>query len=1337
MKNRIILLLIVLLCSSLMYAIPWPISPSGSTHSLHHSYGDYHNPWIDASSGGINFHYGIDIADPYPLNSFAYEPVHAVYGGTVTYINWDAEGKGWGVILDDQSNPGYGGNGWLYGHIQGVPHSPGDIPMPCDLNDQFSVGEIVGYIAHVYNPDPQYGRVYDHLHLMRVEETGRLWNSALPGVLNPLFYLIPAPVHGTNFDWAWTCSPDMSPPISYCFFALPQYEALGTGSSSWRDRWNSVTECQNEVNDFMLDPFSGNIDLFLHFYLEGEGDFGTDPVRHCIPQRLEWWLERELLDGIWNPVMGDGTSEYRRYMFDFGDIELGGAEDSDAYQQLYFRYSPNQMISSTMSGYLCCLTNVSDASSWNSIDNIEENYWQTDLSSSGSGTAASNQDAMFPDGNYRIRWKAYAFDGTESGVEVSPGEISGEPHPSTVKVVSVDNFQGHVTSTSIVNVIADQVYWDAGWEVVETTDDYTLEFMINTDESTLPIGQSVNVEIHFSESMNPNSYPEPTIVLKHHSGYYLPMTGNWSSATVENDTWTGIALVVTTLTPGQIELLVSCQDMAGNWLMDPADPGLPFEDNYHGFEIAFGVETGWPVFVHDEVLGSPKLADVDGDGDLDVVIQSADGWIDVLDDDGSSMSGWPVSGGWSSGNPDVHASPVIVNLTGAPSSVPEILAVHPYGCNGFTSTGSAISPWSGILAPLFRWNALCSPLAGDFNGDGVNEYALGRQVVQNVVNGVTFLARKNDGSSLWLTVWGEDESVSATPSLCDVDGDDDLEILVVTDWTQYPADSYGTLYCLNATTGTEEWSTSVGGTYIRCAVVTGNLDADDALEIVIGASSGSNSIKVLNGSDGNIQYSKAVDGPIYAGASIADIDGNGDNDIVLSSSGGMLYCWDGPTGSSLSSFPLDLNTWTDDGVSIGDIDSDGMLELVIAGKDGKLHVINHDGSSTGGFPITVSGNPLSGQPALGDIDGDGRLEILFGELNNSVLHCYEMADNSACTYLPWPQFQHDAMNTGCFLSDNTAPGAPSNLTENHTYNGDRIRVYLSWTASPDDPGDVISYRIYREIFNTGVVEMIGIANAGITSYEDMFWVYPDYAAVQYHVIAWDGLNESSESNSVKFRFGDGIILSNGCPVREITQSEVLQTSHSLAVLGGVNTSLIDPANRSNCGLLTDGYYDVSYTSSNSSDCVEIDLGYVSSVSDVIVIRAAQSMCDSHRFELSNDGRTFSSVSTGRARYVRVYGATGATEIEVIGYMSEEVYAPVEIQKVDSDTYRILAPEGGSPLMVTVYDLTGRTVWSSTSSTGEILWNRCNSTGKNVPYGIYLLMVESDDMEPFTSKVIVR
>ena len=83
------------------------------------------------------------------------------------------------------------------------------------------------------------------------------------------------------------------------------------------------------------------------------------------------------------------------------------------------------------------------------------------------------------------------------------------------------------------------------------------------------------------------------------------------------------------------------------------------------------------------------------------------------------------------------------------------------------------------------------------------------------------------------------ESVSATPSLADVDNDGDLEVLVVSDSYLYPYDAAGTLYCLDAATGAEEWSTVVGGSLIFGAVATGNLDSDSYLEIVVGATTGS------------------------------------------------------------------------------------------------------------------------------------------------------------------------------------------------------------------------------------------------------------------------------------------------------------------------------------------------------------------------------------------------------------------------------------------------------------------------------------------------------------------
>lgn len=138
-----------------------------------------------------------------------------------------------------------------------------------------------------------------------------------------------------------------------------------------------------------------------------------------------------------------------------------------------------------------------------------------------------------------------------------------------------------------------------------------------------------------------------------------------------------------------------------------------------------------------------------------------------------------------------------------------------------------------------------------------------------------------------------------------------------------------------------------------------------------------------------------------------------------------------------------------------------------------------------------------------------------------------------------------------------------------------------------------------------------------------------------------------------------------------------------------------------------------------------------------MIRSDQSLTESHRYELSVDGRSFSSTDTGRARYIRVYNTSGASEIEVIGTDTSENSAMIEIQRSADNGYRIASVESGSPITATIFDLSGRSVWSSTSSTGEILWNRCNSSGNTVPAGVYLIMVESDDMETFTSKVIVR
>ncbi len=70
MKGFAILCLMEMIAASAAYStdhVIWPMSPQDGTQTLFHSFGDYHRAWTEATSSGINFHFGIDLTDPTPL----------------------------------------------------------------------------------------------------------------------------------------------------------------------------------------------------------------------------------------------------------------------------------------------------------------------------------------------------------------------------------------------------------------------------------------------------------------------------------------------------------------------------------------------------------------------------------------------------------------------------------------------------------------------------------------------------------------------------------------------------------------------------------------------------------------------------------------------------------------------------------------------------------------------------------------------------------------------------------------------------------------------------------------------------------------------------------------------------------------------------------------------------------------------------------------------------------------------------------------------------------------------------------------------------------------------
>ncbi|MBD3278957.1 MAG: hypothetical protein GF388_11715, partial [Candidatus Aegiribacteria sp.] len=406
--KTIIMTLILCIAASLVQAVDpviWPMSPQDGTHNLYHSYGDYHRDWelVTELSPGPNFHFGIDLTDPTPeQENDPAEDVYNVRHGYVRWYDWmseipdpPADHDNYAIVVCDDMTTEYG---WSYQHVEDrlFTGTRGD---PFSLGYEYLEEDRIGDIDNDASSQSGPGWTGDHLHFM-----WSFWEYShnLPGYCNPLYYLTPEPSQSyPDFTWEWLCNPSQE----YRFFAIPQYKAV----DDWGSQWANVDACKSEIDGFQ-DNISGAVDLVAWFVVYGSGSTGSTSPRGVMPQRLEWWLERwDPVTSTWNEVQDISGSPYRRYPFDFGDIELGGASDWEKYKQLYFRFSTADFL--IPSGTMCCLTNCSDNTTWDGIGNIEENYWRTDIDKELSESTNDPTQQLTPDGSYRIVIQSYVFDG--------------------------------------------------------------------------------------------------------------------------------------------------------------------------------------------------------------------------------------------------------------------------------------------------------------------------------------------------------------------------------------------------------------------------------------------------------------------------------------------------------------------------------------------------------------------------------------------------------------------------------------------------------------------------------------------------------------------------------------------------------------------------------------------------------------------------------------------------------------------------------------------------------------------------------------------------------------
>ncbi|WP_257387797.1 putative Ig domain-containing protein, partial [Tahibacter caeni] len=242
----------------------------------------------------------------------------------------------------------------------------------------------------------------------------------------------------------------------------------------------------------------------------------------------------------------------------------------------------------------------------------------------------------------------------------------------------------------------------------------------------------------------------------------------------------------------------------------------------------------------------------------------------------------------------------------------------------------------------------------DTSGDGVLSEADHPAVI--VSQGARLVVRDGvTGDVLWQTPTTEFGSYGATPAVGDTDGDG---------WPEIYAYVGVTLNIASFTAqGVERWRTSTSGNAQSLSAITlADIDGDGQAEVLADSRVFSNT--------GTLKWSDGVAGSSRSIPVAVDLDGNGTQEVLM---GKRVLNADGTLRWTLTHAAVDYYGFVRWGV--GQLDADAAPELVAA-TNNAVFVLDHDGTTKPGFPITFPGEVNASYPALADVDGDGKADIV-------------------------------------------------------------------------------------------------------------------------------------------------------------------------------------------------------------------------------------------------------------------------------------------------------------------------------------------------------------------------
>jgi hypothetical protein len=410
---------------------------------------------------------------------------------------------------------------------------------------------------------------------------------------------------------------------------------------------------------------------------------------------------------------------------------------------------------------------------------------------------------------------------------------------------------------------------------------------------------------------------------------------------------------------------------------------------------------GWPVYVQTMVTNPTALGDLDNDGDLEIVLPTANGnRVYAWHHDATPVEGWPVIAGSGGGSASCAATIEDLDGDGYRDVIVGSISAEVYA---WDRCGTSLSGWP---QPTDDHVWCRAPAVADLDGDGDREVVVGDMAAKIYV-------WHHDGSPAtgWpILTGGGSGGVRPGPVLADVDGDHDLEIFACS-WADRRVNAWH-----HDATPVPGWPQTVPGSNGMVATpAIGELDDSPGLEIVAATYSGS-----------------------YVGAFHAD-------------------------GTPLPGWPIHMSGYTvNSSFAMADIDGDGDQEVLVGSQDNHLYAWHHDGSLVDDFPLPT-GDSIVSSPTVADVDLDGDMELAIGSYDNLV-HIWDLEATYVELDLEWATQFHDNRHTDLYV-----PAGPSSVDGHPDSDSGKARLpqdHLALRLSPNPFRDGMTLRCDAGIATT-------------------------------------------------------------------------------------------------------------------------------------------------------------------------------------------------------------------------------------------------------------------------------